>query len=64
MHDKLIRSKVYPSVGHYKNTEEISGYINGENFTNHLSYYRFSTTALSLLSFKLTSVKMIMFPRW
>jgi hypothetical protein len=63
MHAKLIRPKINPSVGHCKNNEEISGSTNGDNFTNHLSYYRLSTTALALLSFKLTSIKMIMFPR-
>jgi hypothetical protein len=64
MHVKLIRPKVNSIVGHYKNIEEISGSINGKNFTNHLSYYRLSTTAPALLSFKLTSIKMIMFPKW
>jgi hypothetical protein len=63
MHVKLIRLKVNPSVGSYKNSEEISGSINGKNFTNHLSYYRFSTTAPALLSFTFTSIQMSMFAR-
>ena len=64
LHVKLIRSKVNHNVRHHKKSEEISGSINGEKFTNHLSYYRLFTTVPALLSCKLNSIKMIRFPRW